>query len=64
MRVCLFIPFIRQICRRTSRSHTEGKVTQDISTISFAALASIFISKRVQPSLSLVDCEVGFCCLL
>ena len=28
VRVCLFIPFILQICRRTSRSHTEGKATQ------------------------------------
>ena len=37
------------------------KVTQDLSTFFLEVLALIFLARRIQPSLSLVDREVEFC---
>ena len=45
----------RHTCGRTSRGHTG------FLHLPPAVLASIFIARRIQPSLSLVDREVEFC---
>ena len=58
--VCVFFPFILDIkfvgC--TSRGHT-GFLIHLLS----AVRASIFLARRIQPFLSLVDREVEFCVL-
>ena len=56
-----------QICGRTSRGQTGGR-SQRISPPSFCGAclnfsALIFLARRVQPFLSLVDPEVEFCAL-
>ena len=75
--VCVcFFPFILDIkfVGRTSRGHTGGrshrrKVTQEEGHTGFlihllsAVHALIFLARRIQPFLSLVDREVEFCVL-
>ena len=65
--LCVFFPSILDIkfVGRTSRGHTGGKVTQDIFLIHLpsAVRALIFVARRIQPFLSLVDREVEFCVL-
>ena len=58
--VCVFFPFILDIkfVGRTSRGHT-GFLTHLLS----AVRALIFLARRIQPFLSLVDREVEFCVL-
>ena len=66
--VCVVIPFIpevRFVCGRTGRGHTGGR-SHRISPPSFSAvLALIFLARRIQPFLSLVDDRVvvEFCVL-
>ena len=56
---CVVIPFIhgRQACGRTSRGHTGFLIHRPP-----AALALIFLARRIQTFLSLVDREVEFLC--
>ena len=58
--VCVFFPFIPDIkfVGRTSRGHT-GFLIHLLS----AVRALIFLARRIQPLLSLVDREVDFCVL-
>ena len=57
--MCVVIPFILDV-----RFFVDGrKVTQDFSHLPSAALAFIFLARRTQPFLSLVDREVEFCVL-
>ena len=60
MCVCVFFPFILDIkfVRRTSRGHT-GFFIHLLS----AVRALIFLARRIQLFLSLVDREVDFCVL-
>ena len=64
--VCVFFPFILDIkfVGRTSRGLTqkEGHTGFFIHLLS-AERALIFIARRIQPFLSLVDREVEFCVL-
>ena len=55
---CVFFPFILDLkfVGRTSRGHT-GFLIHLFS----AVLALIFLARRIQPFLSLVDREVEFC---
>ena len=57
--VCVIFPFILDIkfVRRTSRGHTGFFIHLS------AVRALIFIARRIQPFLSLVDREVEFCVL-
>ena len=57
---CVFFPFILDIkfVGRTSRGHT-GFLIHLLS----AVCALIFLARRIQPFLSLVDREVEFCVL-
>ena len=55
--VCVvIIPFILDV----SLVDAPAGVTQDFSAFLFAVLALIFLARRIQPSLSLVDREVEF----
>ena len=58
--VCVFFPFILDVkfVGRTSRGHT-GFLIHLLS----AGRALIFLARRIQPFLSLVDREVEFCVL-
>ena len=58
--VCVFFPFIldMKFVGRTSRGHT-GFFIHLLS----AVRALIFLARRIQPFLSLVDREVEFCVL-
>ena len=61
--VCVFFPFILDIkfVGRTSRGHTGGK-SHRISHPPFcSACLKVFLARRIQPFLSLVDREVEFC---
>ena len=62
--LCVFFPFIVDIkfVGRTSRGHTGGRSHRLIHLRS-AVRALIFLARRIQPFLSLVDCEVEFCVL-
>ena len=62
--VCVFVCFLpiysgRQACGRISRGRTGFLIH-----LPFAVLALIFLARRIQPFLSLVDREVDFCVLL
>ena len=62
MRVCVVIPFFWDV----RLADTPAGVTQEEGHIGFfhfpsAVLALIFIARRIQPSLSLVDRNVEFC---
>ena len=64
--VCVFFPFILDIkfVGRTSRGHTGGRSHRISHPPSFCgACALIFLARRIQPFLSLVDREVEFCVL-
>ena len=52
----------RHICGRTGRGHTGGR-SHRISLPSFCGACLIFLARRIQPLLSLVDREVEFCVL-
>ena len=63
--VCVFFPFILDIkfVGRTSRGHTGGQEeghTEFFIHPPSAGLALIFLARRIQPFLSLVDREVEF----
>ena len=61
--VCVFFPFILDFNGRTSRgTQEEGNTGFSIHLLS-AVLALIFLARRIQPFLSLVDREVEFCVL-
>ena len=64
--VCVFFPFILDIkfVGRTSRGHTGRKGhTGFLIHLLSAVRASIFLARRIQPFLSLVDREFEFCVL-
>ena len=67
MYVCVCFPFILDIkfVGRTSRGHTqeEGHIGLFVHLTSVGR-AFIFLARRIQPFLSLVDREVEFCVLL
>ena len=56
--VCVFFPSILDINGRTSRGHTGFLIH-----LPSAVRALIFVARRIQPFLSLVDREVEFCVL-
>ena len=55
--LCIFIPFILDV----RLVDVPAGVAQYFSTFPSAVVALIFIARRIQPSLSLVDREVEFC---
>ena len=63
MCVCVFFPFILDIkfVGRTSPGHTGGRSHRISHPPSFAVRAFIFLARRIQPIISLVDREVEFC---
>ena len=74
--LCVFFPFILgiKVVGRTSGGHTGGrshrrKVTQEeghtgfLIHLPFAVRALVFLARRIQPFLSLVDREAKFCVL-
>ena len=62
---CVFFPFILDINGRTSRGHTGGRQghTGFLIHLLSAVRALIFLVRRIQPFLSLVDREVESCVL-
>ena len=56
--MCVFFPFILDMNGRTSRGHTGGRSHRISHPRAF-----IFLARRIQPFLSLVDREVEFCVL-
>ena len=58
--VCVFFPSILDIkfVGRTSRGHTGGRLHRIFNPPSFCGGALIFVARRIQPFLSLVDREV------
>ena len=63
--VCVFFPSILDIkfVGRTSRGHTGGRSHRIFIHLPSAVRALIFVARRIQPFLSLVDREVEFCVL-
>ena len=64
--VCVFFPFILDIkvAGHTSRGYTGGTGhTGFFIHLPSAVRALIFLARRIQPFLSLVDREVEFCVL-
>ena len=63
--VCVFFPFILDIkfVGRTSRGHTGEGHTGFLIHLLSAVRAFIFLARRIQPFLSLVDREVESCVL-
>ena len=64
--MCVFFPFILDIkfVGRTSLGHTGAEYHTGFSIhLLSAVLALIFLARRIQPFLSLVDREVEFCVL-
>ena len=63
---CVFFPFILDIkfVGRTSRGHTGGRSHRVLIHLLSAVRASIFLARRIQPFLSLVDREVKVSVLL
>ena len=61
--VCVFFPFILDINGRTSRGHTGGRSHRILIHLLSAVRALIFVARRIQPFLSLVDREIEFCVL-
>ena len=57
--VCVVFSFILDV----RRVDAPAGVTQEVKFLHLpsAVLASIFTARRIQPPLSLVDCEVEFC---
>ena len=64
MYVCVFFPFILDIkfVGRTGVTQEEGHTGFFIHLLS-AVCALIFLARRIQPFISLVDREVEFCVL-
>ena len=62
--VCVVIPFIMDVRLWTYQpgSHRR-KVTQGFLDLLSAVIAFIFLARKIQPFLSLVEREVGFCVL-
>ena len=50
----------RQTCGRASRGHTGGRSHRVSRHLLSAVRALIFLARRIQPSLSLVDREIAF----
>ena len=65
MCVCVFFPFILDIkfVGRTSRGTQEEGHTGFLIHLLSAVRALIFLARRIQPFLSIVDREVEFCVL-
>ena len=63
--VCVFFPFILDIkfVGRTRRGHKGGRSHRISHPPSSAVHASIFLARRIQSVLSLVDRHVEFCVL-
>ena len=63
--IYVFFPFILDIkfVGRTSRGHTGGRPHRILHPPSFCGACLIFLARRIQPFLSLVDREVEFCVL-
>ena len=64
--MCVFFPFFLDIkfVGRTNRGHTEEEGHTRFSIhLSSAVRALIFLARRIQPFLFLVDREVEFCVL-
>ena len=61
--MCVFFPFILDINGRTSRVTQEEGHTGFLIHLLSAVHALIFLARRIQPFLSLVDREVEFCVL-
>ena len=62
--MCVAIPFILDVRLWTYQpgSHRR-KVTQGFHDLLSAVIALIFLARKIQPFLSLVEREVGFCVL-
>ena len=60
---CVVIPFILDVrpVDVPAGGHTGGWSHRGFLHLPSAVLALIFIARRIQPSLSLVDREVEFC---
>ena len=64
MCACVFFPFILvKFVGRTSRGHTEEGHTGFLIHLFSAVHALIFLARRIEPFLSLVDREVELCVL-
>ena len=63
MCVCVFFPFILDFNGRTSQGYTGRRQHRISVHLLSAVLALIFLARRIQPFLSLVDREVEFCVL-
>ena len=63
--VCVYVFFFIKFVGRTSRGHTGGRsgYTGFFVHLLSAVRALIFLARRIQSFLSLVDCEVEFCVL-
>ena len=63
--LCVVIPFILdvRVVVDISWGHTAEEGRTGFRHVSSAVLALIFIARRIQPSLSLVDRELEFCIL-
>ena len=59
MCVCVFFPFILDINGRTSRGLTGGRSHRIFHPPSFCGACFIFLARRIQPFLSLIDREGG-----
>ena len=63
--LCVFFPFIldvKFVWMYQPESHSR-KVTQDLSSTFFLRCIPLFLARRIQPFLSLVDREVEMCVL-
>ena len=64
--VCFFVPFIldvRLVDVPAEVTQEEGRTGFLIHLLPFVVLALMFLARRIQPFLSLVDREVEFCVL-
>ena len=63
--VCVFFPFLLNIkfVGRTSRGHIGERSHRISHPPSSAVRTLVFLARRIQPFLSLVDREVEFCVL-
>ena len=61
--VCVVIPFILDVRLVPAGVTQEEGHPGFIIHLPSAVLALIFLARRIQPFLSLVDCEVEFCVL-
>ena len=62
--VCNVIPFVPDVrFVDVPAGITQEEGSTGLLHLPFAVLALIFFARRIQPFLSLVDCEVEFCVL-